>query len=82
MFIMVAAGDVDQPIYEAEFINTQRRDDDSHLNQFIIHAALDMVDECVWGTQSMYLKCVHKFNGAGYRPNSIRLPWVWRARRH
>ena len=54
MFVMVAHGDT--PIYEAEFLNTQRREDTSHLNQFIIHAALDMVDECVWGTQSMHLK--------------------------
>ena len=60
MFVMVAHGDT--PIYEAEFLNTQRREDTSHLNQFIIHAALDMVDETVWGTSNMYLKCVDKFN--------------------
>ena len=50
MFVMVGQGDT--PIYEAEFLNTQRREDTSHLNQFIIHAALDMVDETVWGTSS------------------------------
>ena len=63
MFMMVAGSDsADTPIYEAEFINSQRREDNSHLNQFIIHAALDMVDETVWGTSNMYLKCVDKFN--------------------
>ena len=63
MFMMVAGSDsADTPIYEAEFINSQRREDNSHLNQFIIHAALDMVDDSVWGTQSMLFKAVDKFN--------------------
>ena len=60
--MIVAGGEVDSPIYEAEFINTQRREDNSHLNQFIIHAALDMVEDSVWGTQSMFFKSVDKFN--------------------
>ena len=62
MFMIVAGGEVDSPIYEAEFINVQRREDNSHLNQFIIHAALDMVEDSVWGTQSMFFKSVDKFN--------------------
>mmetsp|Transcript_53433 Transcript_53433/g.106266 ORF Transcript_53433/g.106266 Transcript_53433/m.106266 type:complete len:137 (-) Transcript_53433:203-613(-) len=60
MFVIVAEGDA--PIYEAEFVNAQKREDNSHLNQFIIHAALDMVDDSVWGTQSMVFKSVDKFN--------------------
>ena len=60
--MMVAGGTNDTPIYEAEFINSQRREESSHLNQLIIHAALDMVDDAVWGTSSMLFKNIDKFN--------------------
>lgn len=49
-------------VFVCSVINTQRRDDNSHLNQFIIHAALDMVDDAVWGTSSMFFKNIDKFN--------------------
>ena len=47
-----------------------QREDTSHLNQFIIHAALDMVDECVWGTQNMHRSTIQKRRRQSWRCRS------------
>ncbi|KAG0221492.1 trafficking protein particle complex subunit 2-like protein [Mortierella sp. GBAus27b] len=73
-FVMI--GTKDNPIYEAEFaaVNTARsvsgvtpipearREEFRHLNQFIAHSALDMVEDIQWNTNQMYLKSIDKFN--------------------
>ena len=58
MFLIIGKNDV--PLYEASLGTVKK--DNGHLNQFIIHAALDIVDEEAPLSSNMYLRTVDKFN--------------------
>ena len=56
---LAIVGTRDNPIYECEFgpsrpdIPPKMKEENKHLNQFVVHAALDMVDEIMWTTKEM-----------------------------
>lgn len=62
-FVMV--GTKDNPLYEAEFGPFSKevsKKDAKHMNQFVIHASLDIADEAQWTSNSGYLKVIDRFN--------------------
>lgn len=71
-YFVIIGSKMDNPIYEVDFgsgstaarggTNATLTQNLGHLNQFIIHSSLDIVDEVFWGTQSNYLKIVDRFN--------------------
>eukprot|EP00747_Dinoflagellata_sp_TGD_P093975 gnl/TRDRNA2_/TRDRNA2_165943_c0_seq1.p1 gnl/TRDRNA2_/TRDRNA2_165943_c0~~gnl/TRDRNA2_/TRDRNA2_165943_c0_seq1.p1 ORF type:complete len:154 (-),score=39.22 gnl/TRDRNA2_/TRDRNA2_165943_c0_seq1:26-487(-) len=60
--VLIIVGKDDVPIYEADLSSVGSREDSPHVDQFVIHAALDIVDEAVWTTQSMFLRVVYDYN--------------------
>ncbi|KAJ3689664.1 hypothetical protein LUZ61_018828 [Rhynchospora tenuis] len=51
-FIVVSKNDI--PIYEAEVGSTQKQEQ-AHQHQFILHAALDLVQDLAWTTSAILM---------------------------
>ncbi|XP_028079883.1 trafficking protein particle complex subunit 2 isoform X4 [Camellia sinensis] len=58
-FMIVCRNDI--PIYEAE-VGAAVKEEAAHQHQFILHAALDIVQDLAWTTSAMFLKAVDRFN--------------------
>ena len=55
-------GKNDTPIYEVEISDRKNPTKPQTMKQFIMHAAMDPLDEMMWTSQALYLKSVDKFN--------------------
>jgi hypothetical protein len=62
-YYFAVVGKNDNPLYETELTSSSKpapnfdanaKDDHRHLNQFIIHSALDVVEEVQWSNQALY----------------------------
>ncbi|KAI1180162.1 Sedlin [Nemania sp. FL0916] len=68
-YYFVIVGTQDNPLFEHEFGTSKAGGDGQarfaeqarHMNQFIVHSSLDIVEEVQWGTGQMYLKCIDRF---------------------
>jgi hypothetical protein len=68
-YYFAIVGTQDNPLFEYEFGTSKQGGDGQsrfpeqvrHLNQFILHSSLDIVEEVQWSHGQMYLKCVDKF---------------------
>ncbi|KAI0522877.1 hypothetical protein KFK09_005264 [Dendrobium nobile] len=59
-FIIVSRNDI--PIYEAELGPAVKKEEAAHQHQFILHSALDIVQDLAWTTSAMFLKAMDRFN--------------------
>lgn len=61
-YYLAIVGTKDNPIFEHEFGTSRHggdglahfREDARHMNQFIVHSSLDIVEEVQWTTGAMY----------------------------
>ncbi|KAF6820280.1 trafficking protein particle complex subunit 2 [Colletotrichum musicola] len=68
-YYFAIVGTQDNPLFEYEFGTSKQGGDGQsrfneqirHLNQFILHSSLDIVEEVQWAQGQMYLKVVDKF---------------------
>ncbi|XP_074562580.1 transport protein particle 20 kDa subunit-like isoform X2 [Curcuma longa] len=52
-FIIVSRNDI--PIYEAEVGSAAKKEEASQQHQFILHAALDIVEDLAWTTNAIFM---------------------------
>ncbi|KAL6996561.1 hypothetical protein U1Q18_006693 [Sarracenia purpurea var. burkii] len=84
-FMIVSRNDI--PIYEAEVGAAVKKEDAAYQHQFILHAALDIVQDLAWTTSAMFLKAIDRrypparrlwiSSSSGVTPVSERIFGTW-----
>jgi hypothetical protein len=62
-YYFVIVGTRDNPVFEHEFGSSRQGGDGlakfgenaRHMNQFVVHSSLDIVEEAQWGNNQMYV---------------------------
>ncbi|TVU15333.1 hypothetical protein EJB05_38849, partial [Eragrostis curvula] len=67
-FAIVSKNDI--PIYEAELGSAPKKEDLSYHHQFILHAALDVVQDLAWTTSVIFCFVLQIFLNPLYLPGS------------
>ncbi|CAK4030342.1 Trafficking particle complex subunit 2 [Lecanosticta acicola] len=65
-------GTRDNPLFELDFGTSKLggdgiarfREEAKHMNQFIVHSSLDLVEEAQWSTKELYLRKVDSFQNS------------------
>ncbi|KAJ2741685.1 Trafficking protein particle complex subunit 2 [Coemansia sp. BCRC 34301] len=74
-YYFAIVGTNDSPLYETEL--GVQRDESKYMNQFIVHAALDLVDDAQFMSNACYLKTIDRYNdwnvSAYVTPSNTRL---------
>ena len=77
----VVVGHDDHPIYEIDLAargdSAVRDDRAQYLHQFVLHAALDAVEEQQWRSTSMHLSVVDRFNKLQASHGLLHLDLIW-----
>ncbi|KAF7236234.1 hypothetical protein EG68_11328 [Paragonimus skrjabini miyazakii] len=65
-YYFAIVGHDDEALFDFEYSSNKssesKPEEHRHLNQFVAHAALDVIDEQLWNTTNTFLKSVDKFN--------------------
>mmetsp|Transcript_11632 Transcript_11632/g.11509 ORF Transcript_11632/g.11509 Transcript_11632/m.11509 type:complete len:150 (+) Transcript_11632:12-461(+) len=74
---MIVDGKDDLPLYSADLSSSAgRRDDSPHLDEFVMHSSLDVIDEAIWNTSDTFFPMIDRFNdfliSAFVGPSNVR----------